>query len=175
MANIQPEAFHVGEGRTYSLGPFTLAFKTTTASYTISEAAAPPGSGTGLHRHLNFDQTQIVVEGRCEVQFEDKTVFLGPGDMVFLPKGVVHGLTNLGPGTSRLLVLTTPAGVLETFVAEAAAALSGNSGPQTKGGNANFRAIAARHGLEWIEPDDRLLIPGHSTPQDSVALHSSLT
>jgi mannose-6-phosphate isomerase-like protein (cupin superfamily) len=158
MANVEAEAFHVGEGRRYSLGPITLAFKTTTASYTLSEATLPPGTGTGLHRHLTFDQMQILVEGRCEAQFADKSVFLGPGDSVFLPKGVVHGLMSLGPGSSRLLIVTTPAGLLEMFVAEAATALNGIGGSMTPGGSGNFRAIAAKHGLEWLEADDRLLL-----------------
>ena len=153
--------FSSGEGRTYAFGPLTLAFKTTTASYTLSEASGPPGSGAGLHRHHTFDQTQIVVEGRCEVQLEDRTLFLGPGDLVFLPKGLVHGLTNIGPGTSRLLIITTPGGVLETFVAEAAAALAESGTPLTTGGKANFRVIAAKHGIEWLEADDQLLLSSH--------------
>jgi quercetin dioxygenase-like cupin family protein len=135
MANVQPEGFQLGEGRTYSLGPLTLSFKTTTASYTLFEASGPPGSGASLHRNNAFDQAQIVVDGRCEVRFEDRTIFLGPGDMVFLPKGIVHGLTNLGPGITRLMIITTPAGLLEMFVAEAAAELGGGGGPLTMSGS----------------------------------------
>jgi mannose-6-phosphate isomerase-like protein (cupin superfamily) len=159
MGNLRPETFHLGEGRYYSLGPLTLAFKTSTASYTLFEAIIPPGSGAGLHRHVTFDQTQIVLEGRCELQFDDRMEFLGPGDAIFLPKEVIHGLTNLGPVPCRLVIITTPAGLLKMFVAEAAAALGGAEGPLTKGGSANFRSIAAKHGKEWLDADDRMILP----------------
>jgi quercetin dioxygenase-like cupin family protein len=158
MANARAETFHIGEGRTYNVGPFTLAFKTNTSAYTVAEASCAGGAGTGLHRHNNFDQVQIVLEGRCEVQLEDRTEFLGAGDSVFLPRGIVHGLTNLGPGLARLLVITSPAGLLETFVAEVATKRDDSSaGP---GANANFRIVASKHGLEWLEGDNRIWVVG---------------
>jgi hypothetical protein len=45
-----------------------------------------------------------------------------------------------------LLIITSPAGALEKFVAEATAALADNA--------VNFSAVAAKHGLEWF--DDRV-------------------
>ncbi len=42
------------------------------------------------HNHAETDETFIVIEGEMKIDFEDKTVELGEGEMYVVPKGVEH-------------------------------------------------------------------------------------
>ena len=146
------DIFRRGEGRIYSLGRLTLAFKSTPPTYSLCEGSGPPGSGATLHRHSTYDEMHIVIEGHCEVQLDGKKAILGPGDMLFVPRRAIHGLTTLGPEPGRQLIISTPAGVFEAFVSETSAAQASGINPLTDDGKAAMRAIASKHGLEFVTP-----------------------
>ena len=63
------------------------------------------------HLHANTDETFIVVEGDLRIDFRDRSVFLGPGEMCVVPKGVEHK-----PFAERevKLLLVEPRGVANT-------------------------------------------------------------
>ncbi|WP_226647094.1 cupin domain-containing protein [Microbulbifer variabilis] len=42
------------------------------------------------HDHPDTDEVFIVVSGQMEIEFRDNTIFLGPGEMTVVPKGVEH-------------------------------------------------------------------------------------
>lgn len=42
------------------------------------------------HRHDAEDELFLVVYGSLTIQFEDRTVTLGPGDFCVVPKGTMH-------------------------------------------------------------------------------------
>jgi len=42
------------------------------------------------HKHDNEDELFYVIKGQLQILFEDKTVHLGPGEMLVVPKGVSH-------------------------------------------------------------------------------------
>src|ERR1700730_4725343 len=42
------------------------------------------------HFHPNSDETFLVIEGRLNIEFEDGTLELGPGQMVTVPRGLRH-------------------------------------------------------------------------------------
>jgi mannose-6-phosphate isomerase-like protein (cupin superfamily) len=42
------------------------------------------------HHHEREDELFLVVKGRLLVEFRDRTVALGPGEMVVVPKGAEH-------------------------------------------------------------------------------------
>lgn len=148
--------FGIGEGSTYQLGQFKLAFKsvpgTVQGDYSVCESSStPPGSGMGLHRHA-FDEWHFIIEGRYECQLGEEVRTLAPGEMMFAPGGTPHQLTNLGPGVGRVLAITSPAGVLEAFVAEVVNAQVDSNNPSRQGAPA-LKDIAARHGIELINAD----------------------
>jgi mannose-6-phosphate isomerase-like protein (cupin superfamily) len=142
----QPRHFHAGEGKTYTLGRITLTFKTTAGdnagAYTLCEAIEPPQSGAGLHRHSSYDETHIICEGHYECQLGDRMLALHPGDMMFAPRGTPHSVKCIGPETGRELIISSPGGIFDAFIAEVATA---TSGPAT-----DFRAIAAKYGIEFL-------------------------
>ena len=52
-------------------------------------------SGDG-HTHSNLEQSYYILEGAMEVTVGEKTCQVGPGDSVFLPRGVFHKHRNIG-------------------------------------------------------------------------------
>ena len=140
-------------GTTYTVGNIALAFKRRgderDTGFTLVESTEPPGVGAGLHRHESYEETFVVCNGRYRFRVGEHEQILGPGDTVFIPRGVAHAFTCLGSETGRLLTISTPAGVFEAFIRDLtdtfarAAGAPGAPAPDT-------RAIAARHGIEFL-------------------------
>jgi mannose-6-phosphate isomerase-like protein (cupin superfamily) len=42
------------------------------------------------HQHEDTDEAFLVIEGEMEIQFRDRTVTLGAGEMCVIPRGVEH-------------------------------------------------------------------------------------
>ncbi|GMM93596.1 cupin domain-containing protein [Qipengyuania sp. MTN3-11] len=42
------------------------------------------------HQHDDTDEMFLVIEGRLEIDFHDRTETLGPGEMVVVPAGTQH-------------------------------------------------------------------------------------
>ena len=42
------------------------------------------------HSHEDTDEVFIVIDGKMNIEFEDKTIFLEQGEMLVVPKGVRH-------------------------------------------------------------------------------------
>ena len=53
-----------------------------------------PGSKHDIHRHVNAEEWEYVVQGRAIKHIGDEQVLLEAGDVVFCPAGVFHGLEN---------------------------------------------------------------------------------
>jgi mannose-6-phosphate isomerase-like protein (cupin superfamily) len=151
---VQPRNFSPGEGRTHTLGRITLTFKTGAAdnggAYTLCEALEPPGSGAGLHRHATYDETHIICAGRYQCQLGDRMLTLGPGDIMFAPRGTPHSIKSLGPETGCELIISSPGGIFDAFIEEVAASTSESGSPSTPGAAVDFRAIAAKYGIEFL-------------------------
>src|SRR3989442_13183744 len=150
----QPRHFGPGDGNTYKLGRMTLTFKTTAAdnagAYTLCEAIEPPQSGAGLHHHPTYDETHIICEGRYQCQLGDKLIELGPGDMVFAPRGTAHSIKSIGPQTGRELIISSPGGIFDAFIDEVAASMTDSGGPSEPAPATDFRAVAAKYGIEFL-------------------------
>jgi mannose-6-phosphate isomerase-like protein (cupin superfamily) len=153
-AEREPRHFQAGEGKTYRLGQMTLTFKTSAAdtagAYTLCEAIEPPGSGAGLHRHWTYDETHIIVAGRYDCQLGDKMLALGPGEMMFAPKGTPHAIKSIGPETGRELMISSPGGIFDAFIDEVVTSMTESGSPSKPGPATDFRAIAAKYGIEFL-------------------------
>jgi quercetin dioxygenase-like cupin family protein len=79
------------------------------------------------HAHLLQDETTYVRSGRFEFTVADERLILGPGDLLHVPRGVVHTYRSVGTGPGRLWAAIAPAG-LEGFFRSAGIPLSGQSG-----------------------------------------------
>lgn len=107
---------------------------------------AAPG-GPPLHVHPDQDEVFMVDEGQYLFQVGEDRHRLGPGDTIFLPRGVPHGFCQLGP-VGRLRYLYTPAGRMEAFFA-ALAGLVARGGPPDPAEGAE---LFAAHGMQVVGP-----------------------
>jgi mannose-6-phosphate isomerase-like protein (cupin superfamily) len=146
----QARHFRSGDGKTFQLGRITLTFKASVAetggAYTLCEAIEPPGAAAGLHRHPTYDETHIVCEGHYECRLGDATLMLGPGEMMFVPRGTPHSVKSIGPETGRELIISSPGGIFDAFIEEVAGVMSAAQGDPPAG----FKAIAAKYGIEFL-------------------------
>lgn len=65
------------------------------------------GGSQRPHSHPECEQVYVVVEGSAKVSVTGEEEFLGKGDMVLIPPGSEHSLTNAGE--SRLVYVTATA------------------------------------------------------------------
>jgi quercetin dioxygenase-like cupin family protein len=88
----------------------TLPASSSGGQLTMMESAAAAGVGPPLHVHANEDEAFHILAGRFRARLGDQVREFGPGESVFLPRGVPHTYRCLGPETGRMLVLITPSG-----------------------------------------------------------------
>src|SRR5262245_59321974 len=103
-----------GTGATY-LGPgdvyrFLVTGAETGGAYFAMEAIVPPGGGPPPHIHRHEDETFYIVEGECRLLLADEWITAAAGDLVNVPRGIVHCFQNAGRETMRMIVTFTPAG-----------------------------------------------------------------
>jgi mannose-6-phosphate isomerase-like protein (cupin superfamily) len=63
------------------------------------------------HHHDDVDEMFLVWRGHFRVEFRDKTVELGPGELVIVPHGIEH---RTAADEEAEIILLEPAGVLNT-------------------------------------------------------------
>ena len=57
---------------------------------------APGGDGPPYHYHVGFDEQFTVVAGRLRIVVDDEERVLGPGESIFVPRGVPHTFRGVG-------------------------------------------------------------------------------
>jgi len=79
-----------------------------TSPFTVLDMTIKPGFGAPAHISATEDKLFIVLEGTLKYLIGDRTEVVGPGARVQVPKGVVHGFTNVGAGDARHILISTP-------------------------------------------------------------------
>jgi quercetin dioxygenase-like cupin family protein len=104
----------------------------------IFETMPEPGVPAALpHRHWEAVEALYVLDGQMEFLGEERIVRGPSGTFVLIPRGVVHGFRNPGPGPAKMLVMMWPALGLR-LVKELGARLSAGGPPDAE----QIRAIA---------------------------------
>ena len=138
-----------GEGRLIDMGAFGMTVKAdasdTAGSFSLLEAAEPPGFGPPMHTHEDAGEAFYVLEGEYLIFLEDQEYRCPAGSFVFIPAGRVHGF-RVGDVTSRKLNIYTPAAMVGYFDDLSAALRMGEAGPE------RLSQIAAEHAMEVIGP-----------------------
>lgn len=86
---------------------------------TIVDSVSPPMSGPPLHVHDNEDEVFVILSGEIIYMLDGKKGHAGPGETLFIPRGVEHTFQVPGDVPCRHLVILTPGG-FEGFFAEMA-------------------------------------------------------
>ena len=77
----------------------------------VTLIASPPGTGNRPHWHRDFDEWWVVLAGRLEWELTGGTILEArKDDLVWVPRGTVHHIRNIGDDlTLRLAVAMPPA------------------------------------------------------------------
>jgi mannose-6-phosphate isomerase-like protein (cupin superfamily) len=70
-------------------------------------AGGPRGK---IHRHTNSDNVYIVKRGEGTLTVEDKSYVIREDDVVYIPAGMRHSLSNLSAGVFEIFEIYAPAG-----------------------------------------------------------------
>lgn len=78
--------------------------------FALTEVVAGPDDMPPLHVHRRDDETFYVLEGGLTVWVGSDVVEAGPGTCVHLPRNVAHTYRTAPEGSTRWLVISSPAG-----------------------------------------------------------------
>jgi quercetin dioxygenase-like cupin family protein len=74
------------------------------------EFTVPVGAKVPVpHYHKEYDETIYGLEGVLTFTVDGKGRDIGPGESCFIPRGAVHGFTNLKQTVAKVLAVVTPA------------------------------------------------------------------
>ena len=136
----------MGAGELLRFGEVEILVRATAAStggaFALFEEKDPVD--TPLHAHENEDEVFYVLEGEHEIQVGERTHRVGPGGMVFAPRGIPHSQRRVVPRTGHMLVLTVPAGLEGFFRALAEADAAGELGPEA------YARASEEYGISWV-------------------------
>jgi len=79
-----------------------------TTPFTILDMRIKPGFGAPAHISVSEDKLFIVLDGTLKYLIGDTTEIVEAGARVQVPKGMVHGFTNVGRGDARHILVSTP-------------------------------------------------------------------
>jgi quercetin dioxygenase-like cupin family protein len=97
------------------------------------------------HSHDSYDETIYGLDGALTWTVGGETREVGPGEVLTIPRGVVHGFDNPGAADARALAVVTPGILGPAYFREVAGVLE-----QAAGGPPDLAAIAEvmrQHGL----------------------------
>ena len=103
-----------------------------------------PGDGPPPHVHAHEDEMFLVVDGQYSYCVDGRWTEVGPGGVVYLPRGTVHCYRNVGTTPSHQWIITTPAG-FERFFARFADELARAGGPDMS----RIVSISLEHGITY--------------------------
>ena len=126
---------------------FTMPQAASGAGLSLFEEVHRGNGGPPMHVHHREDEVFRVIEGRFRMRVGDETFDAGPGDTLFLPRGVPHCFFNAGGGVGRLLVALQPGGFERFFLDVVAEGLAAPADME------RIAAIAAGYGLEFVGPN----------------------
>jgi quercetin dioxygenase-like cupin family protein len=99
------------EGETYTIGPLRIVARVLQSQsgglfelFDLTMGAAT----IDYHVHAKMDETLCVIEGQVEFNVQGRKYLRPAGSVAFVPRGLHHGFTNLGPAPARVLITFTP-------------------------------------------------------------------
>lgn len=84
-------------------------------AFALVEYVLAPGNGPGQHTHDDFSETYYVLDGELTFRMGREQHVMGPGGLVHVPAGSVHGFRNEGEQPVRMLWVISPARYLSVM------------------------------------------------------------
>jgi quercetin dioxygenase-like cupin family protein len=135
------------------VGPVDVRFRLeagkTSGSLTVFEFSVPARARVPVpHSHEAFDETVYGLTGVLTWTLDGQKVRVGPGDVLFIPRGHVHGFENLDAQDARMLSVITPGLLGPEYFREIAEVLSVGGPPNVE----RIMDVMRRHGLRPVLP-----------------------
>jgi mannose-6-phosphate isomerase-like protein (cupin superfamily) len=152
VAHIRP-----GEGRRsmWVMGERVtckITSEQTSGAYSLFEIATRPGEGPPPHVQHWEDEYFYVLEGEYEFLDGGRTIRVGVGSLIHVPRGNLHTHKNVGEGPGRMLVSQTPGGAHERYFEELAENPAASFVFKDSFDVETVSAIATRYGIEILSP-----------------------
>ncbi len=151
-----------GDGRSLRVLGEVVTYKITSertgGAYSLFEVVSEPGNGPPPHVQHREDEAFYVLEGEYEFLDDDgRTMRVGKGSLVYVPKGTLHTYKNIDDKPGRMLVSQTPGGLHERFFEEIGELATGESRlvPEGSVDIEKIAVIAAEYGIEIPLISDR--------------------
>ena len=133
-----------------SLGQIAIRFllegTATAGSVAMFEFDVPASARVPIaHSHDAYEETMYGLKGVLTWTVEGRVLHVGPGEVLSIPRGVVHRFENTSGADATMLAVVTPGVLSPDYFRELAALVSAAAG-----GPPDLAAIAAvmrRHGL----------------------------
>jgi quercetin dioxygenase-like cupin family protein len=125
---------------------FMLSGEQTADSLTVGLASVPVGNGPPPHVHHSEDELFLILEGEYRIYLNGDWTTVGPGTVVYLPRGSVHTFQVTGDKPGRHWTLQTPSG-FERYFAQAGEILAAPGKPDL----ARLAAVTKDYGAEFVQ------------------------
>ena len=125
---------------------FLLEGEQSDGSVAVFEFDVPAGSKVAApHSHDGYEETIYGLEGTLVWTVEGRPNEVGPGEVLWIPRGAVHHFANTGDLDAKALAIVTPGILGPDYFREVAAILNAAAvGPPDL---AAIAAVMRRHGL----------------------------
>jgi quercetin dioxygenase-like cupin family protein len=123
---------------------FCLNERDTNGSLTMFECTIDAGAMMPApHYHKFFDETVYGLKGTVSYVVDGKPVEIGPGDSLFIPRGVVHGFANKSNEQIKFLAIANPGVFGPSYFRDVAEVLNAGGPPDM----AKLKGVLEHHGL----------------------------
>ena len=128
---------------------FLLQAAQTARTLTMFEFVVPAQARVPIaHSHDAFDETIYGLSGVVTWTLDDQQVRVGPGDVLFIPRGHVHHFVNLDAQDARQLSAITPGLLGPEYFHEIAEVVNAGGPPNVE----RIMEVMRRHGLRPALP-----------------------
>ena len=128
---------------------FFLDASQTAGGLTMFEFAVPPQVRVPVpHSHEAFDETIYGLTGVMTWVLDGREIRVGPGEVLFIPRGHVHHFTNAGTETVRELSVITPGLLGPQYFRDIAEVVNVGGPPDV----AKVMEVMRKHGLRPFVP-----------------------
>lgn len=142
---------HQNDGETFLIrpnAPVTIMISKTrdnVDSISFGKEEISPSDRIPVHKHQNEDEIVFIQNGRGTFTLGDEKVSVETGSTVFVPKGVWHGLENIGPDVMVMIFGFNPSG-FEGYFREIGSMRGQEFKQKTKD---EYLAAATKYGIEY--------------------------
>lgn len=118
MTYAETELEQLPDGRTHHW--YTRPNTPQTDSLVFVRAQLAPGTAHAFHHHPEMDEIIYILAGEVEQWYEREKRTLKAGDVIYIPRGVIHGTYNSSNAEADFLAVLTPAKINGPMTVEVA-------------------------------------------------------